>query len=214
MFASLYENALLTHAHKVGDLILVRMFYKTRPSPGPSVLIAVLEAYPCTNKHFPRYLSYEISENSYIMADYMIKYASGYDLQQTVNMCASFVAADLLTTIILQHSFGESSNFVESLRALAKHRYEWALSTAAFSSDVLVSHSYYSPHLFEALLGFSSLVLIHPGSFHGKTSQERFKHLQTAPIPIFTNSSRTLCILTETSTSMANATSVRSLSLP
>ena len=81
MFASLYEKAVLTHAHKVGDLILVHMIYKSRLSPGPSVVIAVLGAYPCTNKHFPRYLSHEISENSYIMADYMTKYASGYDLQ-------------------------------------------------------------------------------------------------------------------------------------
>ena len=150
MFASLYEKALLTHAHEVGDLILVRIFYKAHPPRVPPVVSSVPRAYPCTKKYFPGYLSCENSENSRTMAFYGIRDASSKDLQQIVDLSANLATTDLLMNIILQNSFGESLNSVESRKALAKHRYDWALSNAALSSNVLVSHNYYSPHVIEA----------------------------------------------------------------
>ena len=84
------------------------------------------------------------------MAVYGIRNASSNDLQQIVDVSANFATMDLLMNIILQNSVGESLNSVEWRRALAKHRYVWALSNAAFSSHVLVSHNCDSPHLVEA----------------------------------------------------------------
>ena len=84
------------------------------------------------------------------MANYGIENASSKDLQQIVNLSANFAATDLLTTFVLQNFLGQSLDSVERRRALAKHRYDWALSTAAFGSDVLVAHNVDSPHLIEA----------------------------------------------------------------
>ena len=84
------------------------------------------------------------------MAVYGIEKASSQDLQQIMEVSANFATMGLLMNIILQNSFGESLNSVESRRALAKHRYVWALSNAAFSSYILVSHNCDSPHLIEA----------------------------------------------------------------
>ena len=84
------------------------------------------------------------------MALYGVRIACSKDLQQIVNVSADFTTVDLLMDIILRHPFGESLNSVESRKAVAKHRYDWALSDAAFSSNVWVSHNLDSPHLVEA----------------------------------------------------------------
>ena len=99
---------------------------------------------------------------------------------------------DLLMNIILQNLSSESLNSVESQRVLANHGYYWALSIAAFSSNVLVPHSCYSRHLIEASAWVPFFGLIRRGSLHGKTSQEYLKHLQPAPTLIFTSPWRTL----------------------
>lgn len=81
------------------------------------------------------------------MAKCIIKYAYEID-EQIVRVSVGFAIGDTLTATILQNSLGESTDSMESRRALAKHRYEWALSIAA--SYVLTSYNPYSPHLVEA----------------------------------------------------------------
>lgn len=147
---SLGEKVLLIRARKVGCSIHLRISYKVRPPPVTFIQSIVLEAYPCINKYFPSYLECGISDSSHTMATYEIRIASGMNLQQVAFLGAKFSSTDLLMDIILENPSREASNSMESRRALAKHRYNWALSTSPFGSDILVANKLHTPHLIEA----------------------------------------------------------------
>ena len=89
MLASLYQKALLTQVHKVGDLILIRIFYEACTPPMPPVVFLVLGAYHCTKKYFLRYLSCKKSTLSSTIAVCGIENASSKDLQHIINVRAN-----------------------------------------------------------------------------------------------------------------------------